>query len=150
MAILRSHLWDIDRLINRTLAEVANADALLAHRTSVSFLLCNRCFRECFTRITLSQSLSPLRPLLRCSSRCAIAFKPATIDRRFYRRKYDAAKTLEAFSATLRSEVELSELRVHLLNVVQDDEQPSHFSLWLRSPEHDRTHQAPWSRQSPC
>jgi hypothetical protein len=56
----------------------------------------------------------------------------AIIDHRFYRRKYDAEKLLAAFSATLRNEVDLSELKVHLLAVVQETLQPVHVSLWVR------------------
>jgi hypothetical protein len=49
-----------------------------------------------------------------------------------YRRKYGATKTVKAFSATLRNEVDLSQVRKHLLEVVQDAMQPAHVSLWLR------------------
>ena len=59
----------------------------------------------------------------------------AGIDRRFYRRKYDAARTLAAFSTTLRNEVDLDQLREQLVAVVQETMQPSSVSLWLRKSE---------------
>jgi len=61
------------------------------------------------------------------------------IDRRFYRRKYDAAKITAAFSSTLRSEVDLDQLREQLLAVVQETMQPSHVSLWVRQPNRTET-----------
>ena len=57
---------------------------------------------------------------------------------RFYRRKYDTKRTLEAFSSTLRNEVDLDQLREHLLAVVQGTMQPEHLSLWLRTPQNRR------------
>jgi hypothetical protein len=60
------------------------------------------------------------------------------------RRKYDSAKTLEVFSVTLRSEVDLGQLREHLIMVVQETMQPAHVSLWLRQSEHNGKHQDAW------
>ena len=66
------------------------------------------------------------------------------IDRRFYRSKYDAARTIANFSATLRAGVDLNQLSEQLVAVVQETMQPAHVSLWLRQPEHEGKQRALW------
>ncbi len=144
IAILRSQLWDIDALINRTL--VYGTLTILLALIYVGLVIGLGGLVRLFTG-QLAQS-----PVVIVASTLAIAalFHPlrhriqALIDRRFYRRKYDAAKTLEAFSATLRQEVDLSQLREHLLTAVQETMQPAHSSLWVRKPEHDKKRQMAW------
>jgi hypothetical protein len=130
IAILRHHLYDIDRIINRTLVYGALTAILVAHYFgSVVWL------QMVFVELTGQRST-----LAVVASTLVIAalFNPfhrwvqAFIDRRFYRRKYDARKTLGAFSAKLRNETDLDALSDDLVGVVRETMQPAHVSLWLR------------------
>jgi len=134
IAILRSQLWDIDVIIRRTLVYTILTVilALIYAGLVLGF--------GSLVRGLLDQQQNPL-VIVASTLVIATLFQPLrhgiqrVIDRRFYRRKYDATKTVEAFSATLRNEVDLSQLREHLLAVVQETMQPTHVSLWLRKDE---------------
>jgi hypothetical protein len=134
-AILRYRLWDIDTIINRTLV-YGSLTAILT-LTYVAAILGLQALTQAISGQAGAQ------PLVTVGSTLLIIalFAPLRrwlqtfIDRRFYRKKYDAEKTLAAFSATLRNEVDLEHFRAHLLAVVQETMQPAHVSLWLRQPE---------------
>jgi hypothetical protein len=139
-AMLRSRLWDIDVLINRALVygsltiilALVYVVGVIGTQTMVGRLLHageqqQSSISIAVTTLVIVALFLPLRRRLQ-----------AVIDRRFYRRKYDAERTLAAFGQTLRSEVDLEQLGERLLAVVEETMQPAHASLWLRPPA-DRT-----------
>ncbi len=146
-AMLRSRLWEIDVLINRTLVystlTVVLTGVYMGLVIGLQALLRGIISQDSGVAIVLSTLAIYwlFQPLRRRIQRI--------IDRRFYRSKYDAAKTVAAFSATLRQEVDLDQLREQLLAVVQETMQPVQVSLWLRPPAHDRTQRAPWRATPP-
>jgi hypothetical protein len=129
IAILRHHLYDIDRLLSRTLTYGLLTVALAIVYTGAV--------------VVLGQALNPrggYSSLAVAASTLLIAalFQPLRqriqnrVDRRFNRRRYDAAKTIEAFSTRLRKHVDLDTLSAELLGVVDQTMQPTTASLWLR------------------
>jgi hypothetical protein len=132
IAMLRSRLFDIDVVINRTLVYGSLTATLVALYfggvASIQMLF------QAFT----GQERLPQLAVVASTLAIAALFDPLRrriqdlIDRRFYRRKYDAAKTLEAFSSKLRNETDLDALSDDLISVVGETVQPEHTSLWLR------------------
>jgi hypothetical protein len=130
IAISRHRLYEIDTLINRTLVYGALTAALALLYFGGIVLL-----QSVFVALTGQQSTLAV---VASTLLIATLFNPlrrriqAFIDRRFYRRKYDARKTLEAFYAKLRDETDLDRLGVDLVEIVSETMQPAHASLWLR------------------
>jgi hypothetical protein len=142
-AILRYRLWDIDAIINKVLV-YGGLSALLAG--IYAGLIVG--LASLAGLITGPGSPQPV-VLVISTLLIAALFQPlrhriqATIDRRFYRKKYNAEQTLLAFSATLRTELDFSQLCEHVLAVVRETMQPISVSLWVRSRVPQSTPQAP-------
>ncbi len=143
-AMLRYRLWDIDLIIKKTLVYGVLTSLLALIYVGLIVSL------QSLTHALTKQAGD--NPILIVASTLAIAalFQPlrqriqAIIDRRFYRHQYDAQKTMEAFSSTLRAEVDLEQLREQVVTVVQETMQPSHVSLWLLPMASARKESAVW------
>ncbi len=132
IAIMRYRLYDIDFLINRTIVYgLLTTTLLLVYLSGVAAT-------QAILQTLTGQAELPQLTIVVSTLVIAALFNPlrrriqSFIDRRFYRRKYDARKTLEAFSAKLRHETDLGSLSEDLTNVVGETMQPAHVSLWLR------------------
>jgi hypothetical protein len=130
IAILRYRLYDIDRLINRTLVY-----GLLTAMLGLIYAAAVLVLGQLFGGVSRDP---PSWAVAGATLAAAALFQPArrriqaVVDRRFNRRKYDAAKTVEGFTARLRDEVDLDALSAELLAVVDQTMQPTMASIWLR------------------
>ena len=132
IAIVRHRLYDIDLIINRSLVYgVLTGTLALIYFGGVTAT-------QVIFRTLTGQEEQPQLAIVISTLAIAALFNPlrrriqAFIDRRFYRRKYDARKTLETFSTTLREETNLEALNSELVGVARETMQPAHVSLWLR------------------
>jgi len=138
IAILRYRLYDVDRVINRTLV-YGGLTVTLALLYFGGVTLTETAFRA----LTGSEQ-QPQLIIVASTLVIAVLFNPLRhrmqefIDRRFYRNKHDAAKTLQEFSAKLRDDTNLNALSSDILTVVRDTMQPEHASLWLRERDEER------------
>ncbi|HLX39116.1 MAG TPA: hypothetical protein VKR42_01220, partial [Ktedonobacteraceae bacterium] len=147
-SILRYRLYDIDVLINRTLVygsltvllALLYVGLIFASQSLLGAIIkqSNNDVAIVVSTLAIAALFQPLRRRLQ-----------AIIDHRFYRRKYDAARTLKQFSATLRDEVDLQQLRESLLAVVEETMQPAHVSLWLRPAQPEAKREAAWTGNPP-
>jgi len=136
VAVLKYRLYDIDVIINRALV-YGSLTATLALVYFGSVVLLQRTFLFLtgeVSQLTIVASTLTIAALFNPLRRRVQAF----VDRCFYRKKYDAAKTLEAFSNKLRDETDLDQLGDELVNVVSGTVQPVHISLWLKPAAHRR------------
>jgi hypothetical protein len=140
VAVLRSHLFDIDVLINRTLV-YGSLTAMLIGLYFGGIVVLQRLF------VVTTGGKSTLA-VVASTLVIAALFNPlrrrtqAFIDRRFYRKKYDARQTLESFSAKLRDETDLDALSDDLVGVLKETMQPEHVTLWVRPDMGSRDRQA--------